>query len=77
MEDITERTLNEKELDQVAGGSTVKEKKWVTYMVIEGDSLTSIARMYDCTVADLKIWNPKCGSDFSEGMSLRIYTINY
>ena len=77
MEDMTERTLNEKELDQVAGGSTVKEKKWVTYTVIEGDSLMSIARMYDCTVADLYKWNNICSPNVVEGMVLSIYTINY
>ena len=77
MEDVTERTLNEKELDQVAGGSSNKEKKWVTYMVIEGDSLTSIAWMYNCTVEDLYKWNNICSPIVTEGTILSIYTNNY
>lgn len=77
MENKTERTLNEKELDQVVGGSSVKEKDWILYRVEEGDSWESIASKYNCTVAELKAWNPRCILSFGEGKYLRIYTINY
>jgi membrane-bound lytic murein transglycosylase D len=47
----------------------------VLYRVQEGDTLSSIARIYRTTVASLKSWNRIPGSRISTGDRLTIYTI--
>ena len=68
--------LNDGDLRKVAGGDN-KEKKWITYHVIEGDSLSKIAYYYSVTVDELRSWNNISGPDVKEGDTLSIYTINY
>jgi membrane-bound lytic murein transglycosylase D len=47
----------------------------VLYLVQEGDTLSSIARIYRTTVAALKSWNQIPGSRISTGDRLTIYTV--
>ena len=65
MEDIKNigelEALTLDELDQVSGGyKPLKPKEgFIVYHIKKGDYLNKIARMYDCTVADMMRWNPK------------------
>jgi len=64
------------ELDRVAGGDQ-KEYKWVSYKVIENDTLKKIGFIYGCTEADLMRWNHLSSKKIKPGMILQIWTINY
>jgi membrane-bound lytic murein transglycosylase D len=46
----------------------------LTYRVKEGDTLTSIARLYRTTVAALRTWNAIPGNRLLAGEQLTIYT---
>ena len=46
----------------------------LTYLVKEGDTLTSIARLFRTTVAALQNWNGMEGNRLLAGAQLTIYT---
>jgi LysM repeat protein len=46
----------------------------LTYLVKEGDTLTSIARLYRTTVSALQSWNRISGNRLLAGEQLTIYT---
>ena len=77
MEDKETRALSEEEADQVAGGGSVKQKQWIKYHVVDGDSLRSIARRYNCTDREIKMWNALKSDAIMPDMTLDIYTENY
>lgn len=55
----------------VEGGRRVK----ISYLVKRGDTLTSIARAYNTTVASLRTWNGIRGSRITAGDRLTVYTL--
>ena len=82
MENIKE--LNPNEMEQVNGGAgagittkDVKEKKWIKYHVVDGDTLWSIKKRYNCTVTDIKKWNNLKSEVIGPWMVLDLYTDNY
>lgn len=46
--------------------------EWSTHTVRSGDTLSSIASKYGCTVADLKTWNKISGSTIYAGQKLKV-----
>jgi membrane-bound lytic murein transglycosylase D len=59
----------------LAQNSVNSNRVKVLYLVQEGDTLSSIARIYRTTVASLKSWNRIPGSRISTGDRLTIYTV--
>lgn len=76
MEENRMTALNENELNGVAGGDT-KERKWIKYHVVDGDTLWSIKKRYNCTVTDIKKWNNLKSEVIGPWMVLDLYTDNY
>ena len=76
MADKEMRNLNEEELNRVSGGDS-KEKKWVTYTVVEGDTLSKIGFIYGCSIAEIRQWNHLSGDSIWAGLRLDLFTINY
>lgn len=76
MEEKKLAELNEEELSGVAGGD-VKERKWIKYHVVDGDTLWSIKKRYNCTVTDIKKWNNLKSEVIGPWMVLDLYTDNY
>jgi LysM repeat protein len=61
--------------DAVTAGSIPPgDRVKVTYLVKEGDTLTSIAHLYRTTVAALQTWNGIQGNRLLAGAQLTIYT---
>ena len=58
----------------VAQSSTNSNRVKVSYRVQEGDTLSSIARVFRTTVASLQSWNKISGNRISAGDRLVIYT---
>jgi hypothetical protein len=76
MEEKKMAELNEAELSSVAGGD-VKERRWIKYQVVDGDTLWSIKKRYNCTVTDIKKWNNLKSETIGPWMVLDLYTDNY
>lgn len=70
------RELNLDEMAAVSGGDE-KPKEWITYCVVDGDTLRGIAQRYMCTIKELMEWNRLTNNVLIPGMALNIYTINY
>ena len=70
------RELNLDELEKVAGGNA-KERRWIKYHVVDGDTLWSIKKRYNCTVTDIKKWNNLKSEVIGPWMVLDLYTDNY
>ncbi len=74
------KELNLNEMEQVSGGIVpggIKEKKWIKYHVVDGDTLLSIRRRYNISVTDIKKWNNLKSEVVVPGMVLDLYTDNY
>ena len=60
------------QLAQAANSNRVK----VSYQVQQGDTLSSIARLYKTTVAAIRTWNPRIPTDLlSAGQKLTVYQL--
>ncbi len=70
------RELNLDELEKVAGGNA-QEKRWIKYHVVDGDTLWSIKKRYNCTVTDIKKWNNLKSEVIGPWMVLDLYTDKY
>ena len=78
MDNIKE--LNQNEMEQVSGGNETcgsKEKKWIQYHVVDGDTLWELRKRFNCTVRDIKKWNNLKSEVIGPWMVLDIYTDNY
>ena len=81
MADTQELSLDQ--MEQVNGGAgeivsrDVKEKRWIKYHVVDGDTLWSIKKRYNCTVTDIKKWNNLKSEVIGPWMVLDLYTDNY
>jgi len=58
----------------LAQSSTNSNRVKVSYVVREGDTLSSIARIFRTTVASLQTWNKIQGTTIATGARLTIYT---
>jgi len=58
----------------VAQDSTNSNRVQVLYRVQQGDTLTSIAKVFKTTVASLQTWNRISGNQINTGDRLTIYT---
>ncbi len=76
MEENKMTELKEEDLSTVAGGDS-KEKRWIKYHVVDGDTLWSIKKRYNCTVTDIKKWNNLKSEVIGPWMVLDLYTDNY
>lgn len=76
MSEFKPQELNLDTLEKVSGGDE-KPKEWVTYHVVDGDTLWGISQRYMCTVKELKKWNNLKDNTIGPWMTLKIYTINY
>ena len=75
MSEEMKKNVNEvstEEMENVAGGAS--SRRYITYTVVKGDTLTKIAHRYGVTVNDLVYWNGiKNPNLILPGQVLRIY----
>ena len=75
--------LNPDQMETVSGGARgavgndTKERKWIKYHVVDGDTLWSIKKRYNCTVTDIKKWNNLKSEVIGPWMVLDLFTDNY
>ena len=54
--------LNLEEMEKVVGGAfklLEPKKGFFVYQILKGDTLNTISRKFQCSVADILKWNPK------------------
>lgn len=79
------RSWNDLSSDRIYAGQTLTlypddnapvspSAQWISYRVQRGDTLTSIARRYDASVADLRKWNALSSDVIRVGQRLAVYT---
>lgn len=47
-------------------------QKWISHTVIPGDSMIKIANAYNCTINDLRQWNPEIDTTLNIGTKIKI-----
>ncbi|HEY7290538.1 MAG TPA: transglycosylase SLT domain-containing protein [Vicinamibacterales bacterium] len=55
--------------------STSSNRVKSSYQVKRGDTLSSVARLFQTTVASIKTWNPRLGDRLTAGQRLTVYRI--
>ena len=64
------------EAGQLAQAAATSNRVKASYAVKRGDTLVSIARLYQTTVASIKTWNPRLASDhLAAGQRLTVYRL--
>jgi membrane-bound lytic murein transglycosylase D len=64
------------EAGQLAQAAATSNRVKASYAVKRGDTLASIARLYQTTVASIKTWNPRLASDrLAAGQRLTVYRL--
>jgi len=64
------------EAGQLAQAAATSNRVKASYAVKKGDTLVSIARLYQTTVASIKTWNPRLASDrLAAGQRLTVYRL--
>jgi membrane-bound lytic murein transglycosylase D len=72
----TEARSTVAEAGQLAQGAATSNRVKASYAVKRGDTLASIARLYQTTVASIKSWNPRVPGDHLEaGLRLTVYRL--
>ena len=67
------KELSLKEMETVSGG-TGKDKRYIIYTIVKGDTLNKIAHHYHVTADDLAYWNNITDRNLIYvGQKLRIY----
>ena len=70
--------LNLEQMEQVAGGrkgsNILGDRKWIKYHVMDGDTLWSIKKKFNCSISDIKKWNNLKSERLEPGMVLDLYT---
>jgi peptidoglycan lytic transglycosylase D len=73
----TEARTTVAESGQLAGGAATSNRIKTFYQVRRGDTLASIARLFQTTVASIKGWNPRLGgsANLLAGQKLTVYKL--
>jgi LysM repeat protein len=72
----TEARSTVAEAGQLAQGAATSNRVKASYAVKRGDTLASIAHLYQTTVASIKSWNPRLPGDHLEaGQRLTVYRL--
>jgi membrane-bound lytic murein transglycosylase D len=72
----TEARSTVAEAGQLAQGAATSNRVKASYAVKRGDTLASIARLYQTTVASIKTWNPRLpGEHLEAGQRLTVYRL--
>jgi peptidoglycan lytic transglycosylase D len=72
----TEARSTVAEAGQLAQAAATSNRVKASYAVKKGDTLVSIARLYQTTVASIKSWNPRLASDrLAAGQRLTVYRL--
>jgi peptidoglycan lytic transglycosylase D len=72
----TEARSTVAEAGQLAQAAATSNRVKASYAVRKGDTLVSIARLYQTTVASIKSWNPRLASDhLAAGQHLTVYRL--
>jgi len=73
---VTESRATVAQVSDLARPTTPSGRVKATYQVRKGDTLSSIARLYETTVASLRAWNPRIpGSRLTAGQRLTVFMI--
>lgn len=59
--------------DIISNAGNTNNKTMINHQVVSGDYLHKIAIKYNCTVDDIKVWNPEVNGDLSIGQNLTIW----
>ena len=70
------RIYNYFKTDTIGGNNIFKNKEIIkTHLVKKGEHLSTIAKRYECTVIDLKVWNGITSNNVKPGTRLTIYSL--
>jgi membrane-bound lytic murein transglycosylase D len=73
---VTESRATVAHVSDLARPTTPSGRVKATYQVRRGDTLSSIARLYETTVASLRTWNPRIpGSRLTAGQRLTVFMV--